>query len=93
MNKKGLPSLFVINEKIMAKPYYVKKLTDISKDASKHANMKNTMAGRAFYEVLRNDIFIQNEIKHIFWLKPIFMKYAESDEIYKNLSRIKIPNP
>ena len=48
LNKKGLPSLFVINDKLMEKLDYVKKITDISKDASKHANMKNTMTGRAF---------------------------------------------
>lgn len=50
------------------------------------------MKGRTFLEAMDNDLFIKHEIKHIFVLRPNFMKFTETDEIYRKLIRIKIPN-
>ena len=77
----------------MRKSDYVKKLKEISKDTTKFVGIKGSMTGRAFLEAMDNDLYIQHEIKHIFQLMPTFMKYTETDEIYKKLIRIKIPNP
>jgi len=82
LNKKGLPSLFAINEKLMTKEDYMKKLQDIAKDTTKSSNIKGSMTGRAFYEATSNISFIEHEIKHIFVVKPTFSRYTEADEIY-----------
>jgi len=90
LKKKGLPSLFVINDKLMAREDYLKKLQDISKDIAKSSNIKGSMTGRVFYEAINNICFIQNEIKHIFIVKPTFSKYYEVDEIYHRVTKISI---
>ena len=86
----GFPSLFVINDKLMPRTNYVNRIIEISKDTSKLTNMKNTMTGKAFYEVINNDVFIQHDVKHIFHLRPTFIKYTESDEVCKNMNRTNI---
>ena len=92
LNKKGPPSLFVINEKLMTKEDYKKKLQDIAKDTSKLSHIKGAMTGRAFYEAISNMSFIQHEIKHIFVVKPTFSRYTEVDEIYRKVTKIAIPD-
>jgi len=74
LNKKGLPSLFVINDKLMTREDYKKKIQDIPKDTTKSSHIKGTMTGRAFYEAISNISFIQHEIKHIFAVKPTFAR-------------------
>ena len=63
----------------MPRKDYVKNLTDISKDTSKNTNTKSTMTGKEFYKVISNDVFIHHEIRHIFQLRPTFVKYTETD--------------
>jgi hypothetical protein len=82
LNKKGLPSLFVINDKLMTMEDYMKKLKDIAKDTTKSSHIKGAMTGKYFYEAINNMSFIQHEIKHIFVVKPTFVRYTEVDEIY-----------
>jgi len=91
LNKKGLPSLFVINDSLMTREDYLKKLQDIAKDTAKSSNIKGSMTRREFYEATSNICFIQNEIKHIFTVKPTFSKYTEVDEIYHRVTKISIP--
>ena len=69
---------------------YVKKLTNISKYASKHTNMKNTMTEKEFYEVISNDVFMQHEIWHIFQLRLTFVKYTDTAEVYRKLNKNNI---
>jgi len=76
----------------MTREDYLKKLQDISKDIANSSNIKGSMIGRAFYEAINNICFIQNEIKHIFTVKPTFAKYSELDEIYHRVNKISIPN-
>jgi len=54
LNNKGLPSLFVINDKLMTREDYLKKLQDIARDTTKSSNIKGSMKGREFYEAINN---------------------------------------
>ena len=92
LNKKGLPSLFVINDKLMIREDYMKKLKDISRDTSKSSHIKGVMTWRAFYEAINNMSFIQHDIKHIFVVKPTFARYTGVDEIYCKVTKIAIPD-
>ena len=74
----------------MASTIYIKRLTKVSKDTSKLTNMKNNMTGKTFFEVISNEVFIQHEIRCIYKLRPIFVKYTKADEVYKNLNRTNI---
>jgi len=92
LNNKGMPSLFVINDKLMTREYYMKKLQDIAKDTTKSSNIKGSMIGRALDEAINNISFIQCEIKYIFIVKPTFARYTQVDEIYHKVTKISIPN-
>ena len=70
----------------------MKKLREIAKDTTKFANIKGEMTGRAFMEVVSNDVFIQHEIKHIFMVKPTFSQYIEVGEIYRKAKKILLPD-
>lgn len=85
LNKRGFPSLFFINDKLMPRDGYVKRLMEIFEDISKLTNLKNTMTEKAFYEVINKYVFIQHEVKHNFQLKPTFVKYTETEKIYRKL--------
>lgn len=58
LNKKGLPSLFVINVKLMTREDYKKKLQYIAKDTTNSSHIKDVMIGRSFYEAINNMSFI-----------------------------------
>ena len=62
LQKKGLPGLKVINDKLMTLPDYKKKLADVSKDSSKFARIQGSITGKAFLDALQWDISIQHEI-------------------------------
>lgn len=73
LNKKYLPSVFVINDKLMTKEDYMKKLQDIAKDTPKSSNIKGSMTGGVFYEAMNNINFIQHERKHILTINPLLL--------------------
>lgn len=58
LTKKVLPSLFVINEKLMTREYYMKKILDIAKDSAKSSHIKGAMIGRDFFKAINNTSFI-----------------------------------
>jgi hypothetical protein len=91
LQRKGLPGMKVINDKLMMLPDYKKRLTEISKDSSKFAGIQSNITGRAFMEALHLDIEIQHEIKHIFVVKPTFAKYTDMDEVYRRLLKVTVP--
>jgi hypothetical protein len=91
LQKKGLPSMKVINDKLMMLPDYKKRLTEISNDSSKFAGIHGSITGRAFMEALQLDIEIQHEIKHIFVIKPTFAKYTDMDEVFRRLLKVTVP--
>ena len=82
LTNRELPSLFVINDKLITREDYANKLKDIAKDTTKFVGVRGAMTGRSFLEAMSNDIFIEHEIKHIFVLKPTFSRFTEIDEIY-----------
>lgn len=85
-----MPSLFVINGKLMTREDYKKKLQDIAKDTAKSSQIKGAITGSAFFEAINNMSFIK--IKHIFVVKPTFAWYTEVDEIYHKATKITIPD-
>jgi hypothetical protein len=91
LQRKGLPGMKVINEKLMTLPDYKKRLIEVSKDSSKFARIQGSITGRAFMDALHLDISIQHEMKHIFIIKPTFAKYTDMDEVYRRLLKVTVP--
>jgi hypothetical protein len=92
LQKKGLPSLKVINEKLMTLPDYKKILAKVSKDSSKFVGIQGSITGKAFMDALQLDISIQHEIRYIFLIKPTFAKYTDMDEVYRRLLKVAVPS-
>jgi hypothetical protein len=92
LQKKGLPGLKVINDKLMTLPYYKKRLADVAKDNSKFAGIQGSITGKAFLDALQWDISIQHEIRYIFLTNPTFTKYTEMDEVYRRLLKVNMPS-
>jgi hypothetical protein len=91
LQRKCLPGMRVINDKLMTLPDYKKRLTEISNDNSKFAGIQGSITGKAFMEALQLDIEIQHEIKHIFVIKPTFARYTDMDEVYRRLLKVTVP--
>ena len=90
LTPKGLPSLFVINDKLITYEDYVRKLKEIGRDNSKFSSIKGSMKDREFLGAMGNDFFIQHEVNHIFVVRPTFSKYTEVDEIYQKVIKLTI---
>lgn len=90
LHQNVLPSLFSINEKLMDRGDYVKKLQGIATDATNLSNIKGSITGKALLEGISNQIYIEHELKHVFLVKPSFTKYTDADEVYRRLNKIKI---
>lgn len=91
LHQKGLPSLFVINEKLMDIGDYVQKLQGIATDAANMSNIKGNITRKSLLEAINNQIHIQHHLKHVFLVKSSFSKYTDDDEVYRRLIKIKIP--
>jgi hypothetical protein len=92
LQKKGLPCLKVINDKLNTLPDYKKRLAEVSKDNSKFAGIQGSIIGKSFLYALQLDINIQHEIRYIFLTKPTFAKYTEMDEVYQRLLKVTTPS-
>jgi hypothetical protein len=92
LQKKGLPGMRVINDKLMTLPDYKKRLATVAKDSSKFSGIQGSITGKAFLDALQLDINIQHEIRYIFITKPTFSKYTEMDEVYRRLLKVSIPS-
>jgi hypothetical protein len=92
LQKKGLPSLLVLNDKLMTLSDYKKKISMVAKDSSKFSGIQGSITGKSFLETLQLDLSIQHEIKYIFITKPTFAKYTEMDEVYQRLLKVTIPS-
>ena len=60
LQKKGLPGLKVINDKLMTLSYYKKRLAEVSKDSSKFSSIQGSITGKTFRDALHGDISIQH---------------------------------
>jgi hypothetical protein len=92
LQKKGLPSLRVLNDKLMTLPDYKQRLATVAKNSLKFSGIQGSITGKAFLETLQPDIIIQQEIWYIFIIKPTFSKYTEMHEIYRRLLKVIIPS-
>jgi hypothetical protein len=92
LQKKGLPGLKVINDKLMTLPDYKKRLADVAKDSSNFSGIQGSITGKEFLDALQWDISIQHEIRYIFITKPTFAKYTEMDEVYRRLLKVNVPS-
>ena len=92
LNHKGLPNIYMINEKLITQEYYVLKMKEVPISSIKLNGIKENMTTRAFLETMENCFFIQNEVKHVFTVKPNFAKYTEVYEIYQRVIKLTIPD-
>jgi hypothetical protein len=76
LQKKGLPGLFMINNKLITLSDYKHKILTMAKDGSKFTDIQGSITNKAFLETLRLDLSIQQEIKYVFITKPTFTKYT-----------------
>jgi hypothetical protein len=58
LQKKGLPCLRVLNEKLMTLPDYKQRLATVAKDSLKFSGIHGSITGKAFLETLQPDIII-----------------------------------
>jgi hypothetical protein len=66
LKKKGLPSLLVLNDKLMTLSDYKQRITMVSKDSSKFLGIHDSITRKEILETLQLDLSIQQEIKYIF---------------------------
>lgn len=92
LTSKGLPSILVINNKLMPIEDYVRKLTEVGTNATSVSNIRGAATPRVVLNALRDAFFNLNEIRHIFLVKPIFTKYIEMDEVYRRVNKLSIPD-
>jgi hypothetical protein len=58
LQKKGLPSLLVLNDKLMTLPDYKQNMARVAKDSSKFSGIQGSITGKAFLETLQPDLSI-----------------------------------
>ena len=71
---------------------YVEKLHKQDKSQASTSKMIALPTGKVLYDGWENLFYIEHEVKHLFTVQPNFAKYAEADEVYRKLIRMKIPN-
>jgi hypothetical protein len=92
LQKKGLPDLRVLNDKLMTLSNYKQRIATVAKDSSKFSGIQGSITGKEFLETLQHDLNIQHEIKYVFIIKLTFSKYTEMDEVYHRFLKITIPS-
>jgi len=65
-------------------------MKEMAKSSIKFSGIKRSMTTRAILETMENDFYIQNEVKHVFIMKPTFTKYTEVDETYWRVIKLTI---
>ena len=71
---------------------YDKKIRDHAKEQVNKQLPQGSPTGKVVLQYIEDLFFLQNEIKHLFVIKPNFSKYTEADENYRKLKSMKIPN-
>ena len=87
----GLPDIHALNEKLMPQKDYDQKIRAHAKEQAKKPLPQESPSGKALLQYFENLFFLENEIKHMFIVKPKFSKYTEADESSRKLKSIKIP--
>jgi hypothetical protein len=91
LQKKGLPGLLVLNDKMMTLSDYKQKISMVAKDSSKFSGIHGSITGKAFLETLQLDLNIQHEIKYIFITRPTFAKYTKWMKSTEDCSKSPFP--
>lgn len=86
----GFPNIYVINDKLITQEDYVLKMEEGTRSNIKFSGIKGSMTTREFLETMTNEFFIENEVKHVFTIKPTFEKYTKVDEIYWRVIKLTI---
>jgi hypothetical protein len=53
LQKKGLPGMLVLNDKLMTLSDYKQKIITVAKDSSKFSGIQGSITGKAFLETLQ----------------------------------------
>jgi len=91
LQSKGLPSPLDINDKLMRQDDYVNKLHQYTNNQASSSAPKALPTGIVLYDSLENLFYVEHELKHVFLVQPNFVKYTEADEIFRKLTRTRIP--
>ena len=75
----------------MVQKDYDQKIRAYAKEQVNKPLPQGSPSGKVVLQYFENLFFLQNEIKHIFIVKPNFSKYTEADESYRKLKNMKIP--
>ena len=92
LTQAGLLDIHALNEKLMAQKDYDSKIRAYAKEQVSKPLPQGSPTGKVILEYFENLFFLQNEIKHIFMVKPNFAKYTEADESYRKLKSMRIPS-
>ena len=91
LTQAGLPDIHALNERLMAHKDYGNKIRAYAKEQVSKPLPQGSPTGKVILEYFENFSFLENEIKHIFIVKPNFSKYTEADESYRKLKNMRIP--
>ena len=58
----------------------------------KKAYWQGVPPGKVLHKSVENLFYLQHEIKHLFVVKPTFVRYTEVDENFRKITKIKLPN-
>jgi len=92
LRQKGLPNPLVINDRLMPHEDYDKINREVAKEQANSSSMKGMPTGKVLYQAFENLFYLQHEVNHLFVNKPTFAKYTETDEVYRRMVNIKLPN-
>ena len=70
---------------------YDQKIRAYAKEQAKQPLPQGSPSGKVLLQYFENLFFLENDIKHMFTVKPNFSKYIEVDESYRKLKNMKIP--
>jgi len=92
LREKGLPNPLVINDKLMTREDYNRKIREVAKDQVNTSSTKALPTRKVLYQTFENLFYLQHEAKHLFINKLTFSKYIEANEVYRNMLKIQLPD-
>ena len=76
----------------MPQKYYDLKIRNHAKEQARQPLPQGSPTSKILLQYFENLFFLDNEIKHMFTIKPNFANYTEADESYRKLKTMKIPS-
>jgi len=71
---------------------YDRRIREVAKEQANNSSMKGMPTGKVLYKTFESLCYLQHEVKHLFINKPTFAKYIETDEVYRRMVNIKLPD-